>query len=63
MDGGLGGGNGFMFRTRREEDAKAFQDEFVERGRRRNAYSRATLIVVPGILVVLLTLGVLDALG
>lgn len=63
MDGGLGGGNGFMFRTRREEDAKVFQDEWAARGRGRSAYSRTTLIVVPGIFLVLLALGVLDALG
>ena len=63
MDGGLGGGNGFMFRTRREEDAKAFQDEWAARGRARSAYSRATLIVVPGIFLVLAVLGVLAALG
>lgn len=63
MDAGLGGGNGFMFRTRREEDAKAFQDEWAARGGGRDVPTRPTLIIVSALVLVLLVLGVLAALG
>jgi hypothetical protein len=62
MEGGLGGGNGFMFRTRRQEDAEAFAQE-LRSERRPERPSRATVAVVVGVLTIVAILGLADWLG
>lgn len=59
MVAGLGGGNGFMFRTRRQEDAEVFVEEFKSRGRPRGSRRVRTAAVV-AVVVVLVALALVD---
>lgn len=60
VDGG--GGNGFMFRARSQEDAEIFADEFRRRGRRGRP-SRLGAVIVAVIVASLVILGLIDRLG
>lgn len=62
MVGGLGGGNGFMFRTRRQEDAEAFVQEFQGRAGPRRS-SRAGIAGVVVVIVILVALGLIGWLS
>lgn len=62
MNGGLGGGNGFMFRTRRQEDAEAFVKEYQGKQRPHRPSRAATVVVMTAVLIVAV-LGLVDWLG
>ncbi len=63
MEGGIGGFNGFIFRTRRTEDAQLFLDDQRQRSRRRGRPATALIAAVAVVVIALLTLGVIDMVG